>query len=57
VDYTYDKLGQLRSATGKESGGVTNRLQEQMNYGYDAAGNLQAHQQRVHPELWCQCAE
>jgi YD repeat-containing protein len=42
VDYAYDKLGQLRSATGKESGGVTNRLQEQMNYGYDAAGNLMA---------------
>ena len=34
-DYTYDKIGQLKTAKGKESGGVTNRLQEQLSYGYD----------------------
>jgi YD repeat-containing protein len=39
VDYTYDKIGQLVSAKGKESGG-TDRLHEQMGYNYDAAGNL-----------------
>jgi RHS repeat-associated protein len=38
-DYGYDPLGQLTSAKGKESGG-TSRLQEQLTYGYDAAGNL-----------------
>ena len=40
VNYTYDKMGQLQSATGKESGGSTNRLQEQLGYAYDGAGNL-----------------
>jgi RHS repeat-associated protein len=40
-DYGYDSLGQLTSASGKESGGAT-RLQEQLTYGYDAAGNLAA---------------
>jgi RHS repeat-associated protein len=40
VDYTYDNIGQLKTAVGKESGGVTNRLHEQFGYGYDAAGNL-----------------
>ena len=40
VDYDYDPLGQLRSALGKESGGMTNRLHEQFGYGYDAAGNV-----------------
>ncbi|MGO8931752.1 MAG: RHS repeat-associated core domain-containing protein [Limisphaerales bacterium] len=40
VNYTYDNLGQLQSATGKEAGGTTNRLQEQLGYTYDAAGNL-----------------
>ena len=39
VDYTYDGIGQLRAAQGKESGG-TSRLHEQMGYGYDAGGNL-----------------
>jgi YD repeat-containing protein len=41
VDYTYDSIGQLQSAIAKESGGVTNRLNEQFGYAYDAAGNLQ----------------
>ena len=40
VDYTYDRIGQLQTAQGKESGGTTNRLHEQLGYGYDAAGNL-----------------
>jgi RHS repeat-associated protein len=30
----------LKTALGSESGGVTNRLQEQMGYAYDSAGNL-----------------
>ena len=29
VDYSYDAIGQLKTANGKESGGATNRLQEQ----------------------------
>ena len=40
VDYAYDQIGQLKTALGKESGGTTNRLQEQLGYAYDAAGNL-----------------
>jgi RHS repeat-associated protein len=40
VDYTYDDLGQLKTALAKESGGVTNRWHEQFRYAYDAAGNL-----------------
>ena len=39
VNYTYDNVGQLKTAFGKESGG-TSRLQEQLGYAYDAAGNL-----------------
>jgi len=39
VDYTYDGMGRLITAKGKD-GGTTNRLQEQLGYGYDAAGNL-----------------
>ena len=39
-NYTYDNIGQLTSALGKESGGTTNRLQEQLKYAYDAAHNL-----------------
>ena len=38
--YTYDNIGQLQTALGKEPGGTTNRLNEQLGYGYDAAGNL-----------------
>ena len=40
VDYTYDPIGQLKTARGKESGGTTNRSHEQLGYAYDAAGNL-----------------
>ncbi len=40
VNYTYDNIGELNTAVGKESGGTTNRLQEQFGYAYDAAGNL-----------------
>jgi RHS repeat-associated protein len=40
VAYTYDSAERLTSAKGKESGGVTNRLHEQLGYAYDAAGNL-----------------
>jgi RHS repeat-associated protein len=40
ANYTYDNIGQLQSAIGKEPGGTTNRLQEQLGYLYDAAGNL-----------------
>jgi RHS repeat-associated protein len=38
-DYTYDDSGQLLTAVGKESGGV-NRLHEQLQFRYDASGNL-----------------
>ncbi|MBI4659154.1 MAG: RHS repeat-associated core domain-containing protein, partial [Verrucomicrobia bacterium] len=41
TDYTYDNIGQLRTALGKESGGA-NRLNEQFRYGYDAAWSLLA---------------
>jgi RHS repeat-associated protein len=40
VNYTYDNAGELKTAIGKETGGVTNRWQEQFGYAYDAAGNL-----------------
>jgi RHS repeat-associated protein len=40
VNYTYDNMGELLTANGKEAGGVTNRWQEQFGYAYDAAGNL-----------------
>jgi hypothetical protein len=33
-------MGQLVSASGKELCGKTNRLREQLGYGYDPAGNL-----------------
>ena len=36
--YTYDKTGQLLTASGTE--GSTNRANEQLKYSYDAAGNL-----------------
>lgn len=36
----YDNAGQLLAALGKESGGTTNRLHEQLSCVYDAAGNL-----------------
>lgn len=40
VDYGYDALGQVVDATGKESGGGTNRVHERFGYRYDAMGNL-----------------
>jgi hypothetical protein len=40
VNYTYDSIGELQSALGKESGG-SSRSHEQFGYAYDAAGNLQ----------------
>ncbi|MDA1274221.1 MAG: hypothetical protein O2960_09240 [Verrucomicrobia bacterium] len=39
VDFTYENLGQLQSAIGKESGAAS-RLNEQFRYGYDTAWNL-----------------
>ena len=39
IDYTYDNAGQVRTASGKESGG-TSRIHEQFGYSYDAGGNL-----------------
>ena len=39
MDYGYDPLGQLLSATGKEVDGST-RLHEKFGYAYDAGGNL-----------------
>ncbi|MCP5517100.1 MAG: hypothetical protein H7A45_07585 [Verrucomicrobiales bacterium] len=39
LDYGYDALSQLTSATGKETGG-SNRAHEQFSYGFDTAGNL-----------------
>jgi len=39
VAYTYDHIGQLKTASAKESGGAS-RLNEQLGYAYDAAGNL-----------------
>jgi RHS repeat-associated protein len=38
-NYTYDNASELTSAIGKEAGGAS-RLQEQLGYLYDAAGNL-----------------
>jgi RHS repeat-associated protein len=40
MGYAYDNIGQLKTAFGKEPGGTTNRMQEQLGYFYDAAGNL-----------------
>jgi RHS repeat-associated protein len=40
TDYTYDPAGQLKTATGKETGGSPLRFNEQFGYAYDAAGNL-----------------
>jgi RHS repeat-associated protein len=42
VAYTYDHIGQLKTATAKESGGSTARLNEQFGYAYDSAENLNA---------------
>lgn len=42
MDYTYDGMGQLQTAVGKEFAGTggANRWQEQFGYAYDPAGNL-----------------
>ena len=40
LNYTYDKIGQLKTVLGKKAGGTTNRWHEQFWYAYDAAGNL-----------------
>jgi RHS repeat-associated protein len=40
LDYTYDEVGQLQSATGKELGGGAMRMHEKIGYKYDASGNL-----------------
>lgn len=40
TDYTYDNIGQLKTAKGTESDAITARKQEQFGYAYDAAGNL-----------------
>jgi RHS repeat-associated protein len=43
VDYTYDNIGQLKTAKGAEpdgQGGQMRRLHEQFGYAYDAAWNL-----------------
>jgi len=40
ASYSYDGMGQLKTAKGKEAGGVTNRLHEQFGYAYDGAGML-----------------
>jgi RHS repeat-associated protein len=39
VNYTYDNMGELKTAQGSEAGGAS-RWQEQLGYVYDAAGNL-----------------
>jgi RHS repeat-associated protein len=40
INYTYDNIGQLKTASGIEPDGVTPRLQEQFGYAYDSAWNL-----------------
>jgi len=40
VDYTYDSIGQLKTAKGTESDTTTARLNEQFGYEYDKAWNL-----------------
>ncbi len=40
VNYSYDNAGELTAGQGFESGGAMPRLQEQLGYDYDAAGNL-----------------
>ena len=39
VAYAYDRIGQLKAAIAKESGGAA-RLNEQFGFAYDAVGNL-----------------
>jgi YD repeat-containing protein len=42
VDYTYDRIGQLKTAVGKESGGSINRVHERFGYAYDATTSAHA---------------
>ena len=51
LDYTYDGLGELLTAKGKESGG-SSRLQEQLSYGYDPAGNLSKRTNNAHVQTF-----
>ena len=48
MDYGYDNLDQLLSATGYESPSLVQRRNEKLSYSYDAAGNLT---QRVNDAL------
>ena len=52
ADYGYDKIGQLQSALGMESGGTTNRWHERFFYGYDKAGNLSNRVQNVQTNVF-----
>src|SRR4030095_7164300 len=52
VDYGYDKIGQLKSALGLESGGTSNRWHERFFYGYDPAGNLSNRVQNVQTNVF-----
>ena len=40
INYSYDAIGQLKAAIGKEAGGSTSRLQELFGYAYDVARNV-----------------
>jgi RHS repeat-associated protein len=40
INYSYDNIGQLKTAQGFEQNGTTPRLQEQFGYAYDKAWNL-----------------
>ena len=40
MEYGYDDIGQLVTATGKEPGTGQERKNERLGYGYDLAGNL-----------------
>ena len=40
ANYTYDPIGQITSDLAAELAGSTNRMNEQLRYAYDAAGNL-----------------
>ena len=40
MNYTYDNIGQLKTARGYETNGTPARLQEQFGYAYDSAWNL-----------------
>ena len=52
VDYAYDATGQLLAATGRESGGTTNRAHEKMGYLFDAVGNLICRTNNAHVQTF-----